>query len=68
MAPIDGQGKTVRHINREIAEDRREELKALLGVLAEAGKFGTQHKSEAACMLHVPFQRRFGGGKAECLK
>ena len=57
-----------RHINREIEGDKREELAALLLATAEAGKLGTQRKSEAACMLHVPFQRRFGGGKAECLK
>ena len=35
---------------------------------AEAGKFGAQTASEASCMIHVPFKRRFGGGKAECLK
>lgn len=57
-----------RHINRKIAEDVREALDDLLTAWAEAGKFGTQQRSEAACMTHVPFDRRFGGGKAECLK
>jgi endonuclease YncB( thermonuclease family) len=57
-----------RHINREIPEDKRRELDALLTAWAEAGKFGAQKRSEAACMIHVPFERRFGGGKAECLK
>lgn len=57
-----------RHINRSIAPDKREDLDALLTKWAEAGKFGAQQRSEGACMLHVPFERRFGGGKAECLK
>ena len=57
-----------RHINREVVEDKRRELDDRLTAWAEDGKFGAQTKSEAACMLHVPFERRFGGGKAECLK
>ncbi|MCA9697257.1 MAG: hypothetical protein KC431_07015 [Myxococcales bacterium] len=57
-----------RHINRKIVEDKREDLKALLQGWADGGRFGTQSKREGACMLHVPFERRFGGGKAECLK
>ncbi|NVB38707.1 thermonuclease family protein [Pseudenhygromyxa sp. WMMC2535] len=57
-----------RHINREIPEDDRDALDALLTTWADAGRFGTQVEHESACMIHVPFQRRFGGGKAECLK
>jgi len=57
-----------RHISRAIAPDEREAVKALLLTWVEAGKFGTQQRGEGACMLHVPFTRRFGGGKAECLK
>jgi len=57
-----------RHINRKIAEDDREPLKTLLLAWAEQGKFGTQQRSEGSCMFHAPFDRRFGGGKAACLK
>lgn len=57
-----------RHINREIAPDQREPLLAALKVWADQGKFGDQARREAACMIHVPFERRFGGGRAECLK
>jgi endonuclease YncB( thermonuclease family) len=57
-----------RHINRSIAKDQRESLELLLLGWAEQGKFGGQTRSEAACMTHVPFERRFGGAKAECLK
>lgn len=57
-----------RHINRKIAGDQREQLDALLTAMAEAGGFGAAQRSEGACMIHVPFDRRFGGGRAECLK
>jgi len=57
-----------RHINRKIPEPERRALTELLMTWAEAGRFGVQQRSEASCMTHVPFERRFGGGKAECLK
>jgi hypothetical protein len=57
-----------RHINRKIAEDKRETCGELLTAMAEAGGFGQAQKREGACMIHVPFDRRFGGGRAECLK
>ncbi|WP_181197263.1 thermonuclease family protein [Enhygromyxa salina] len=57
-----------RHINRKIPEDQRKALDALLNEWAKAGKFGAQQRSEGSCMIHAPFKRRFGGGKAECLK
>ncbi|HLT36723.1 MAG TPA: thermonuclease family protein [Enhygromyxa sp.] len=57
-----------RHINRKIAEDQRETLEALLAAWADAGRFGQQQRREGACMIHVPFERRFGGGRAECLR
>jgi endonuclease YncB( thermonuclease family) len=57
-----------RHINRKIIEDSREPLKGLLTVWADTGRFGEQQRREGSCMIHVPFERRFGGGRAECLK
>ncbi|MFO7564843.1 MAG: thermonuclease family protein [Enhygromyxa sp.] len=57
-----------RHINRKIPVDQREPLAAALSTWVEAGRFGAQQRREGSCMIHVPFQRRFGGGKAECLK
>lgn len=57
-----------RQINRKIAKPKRELLDGLLTAWADAGKFGAQQRSEGACLIHVPFKRRFGGGKAECLK
>jgi endonuclease YncB( thermonuclease family) len=57
-----------RHINRKIAVDKREVCDELLTAMADAGGFGAAPKREGACMIHVPFDRRFGGGRAECLK
>lgn len=57
-----------RHINRKIAPDQREECDSLLTAMADTGTFGAAQRSEGACMIHVPFDRRFGGGRAECLK
>jgi micrococcal nuclease len=57
-----------RHINRKIVEDDREKLERLLTAWADDGRFGQQQRREGACMIHVPFERRFGGGRAECLK
>jgi endonuclease YncB( thermonuclease family) len=57
-----------RHANRKVPKPQREQLERLLGEWAKAGKFGAQQRSEASCMIHAPFERRFGGGRAECLK
>lgn len=56
------------HIARAIDKDRREELKTFLLGWVEEGRFGDSSGTEGACMIHVPFERRFGGGRAACLK
>ncbi len=60
---------TFRHINRKVPEDEREKLKDHLdrNYLAQ-GRFGPAIAKNGACMVHVPFERRFGGGRAACLK
>ncbi|HGG56952.1 MAG TPA: hypothetical protein ENK31_04055 [Nannocystis exedens] len=59
-----------RHINRSVAEEHREALKGRLMTRATKGEFGTKNNtgSDATCVVHVPFKRRYGGGKATCLK
>jgi endonuclease YncB( thermonuclease family) len=57
-----------RHINRKVAKDKRQALAAHLAGYVQAGQFGTQTASEGACMVHVDFKRRYGRGKAACLK
>ena len=58
-----------RHINREVKKDDRERLhEHLMTNYVAQGRFGTQTKQKGSCMIHVHFQRRFGGGRAQCLK
>jgi endonuclease YncB( thermonuclease family) len=58
-----------RHINRSVAPDNREAFKQhLLANYVNQGKFGEQQRSDGACMIHVDFKRRFGEGRAKCLK
>lgn len=57
-----------RHINRSIQEDYRRALQARLLGFAADGSLGEQNSSAASCMTHVDFKRRFGTGRASCLK
>lgn len=57
-----------RHINRRVKEDDREPLQAVLLSYAAEGRFGDQTAEDGACMIHVDFKRRFGTGRASCLK
>lgn len=58
-----------RHINRSVAEEHRDALKGQLMTRAAKGEFGADKSgSDATCVVHVPFKRRYGGGKATCLK
>jgi len=54
-----------RHVARAVDKKRREDLAAILRTLD--GNLGEPGRSEGACMIHVPFERRFGGGRAKCL-
>ncbi|MCR9159235.1 MAG: thermonuclease family protein [Nannocystaceae bacterium] len=57
------------HINRAIDKEVREDFKQhLLVDYVQQGKFGEQRRSDGACMRHVDFKRRFGEGRASCLK
>lgn len=57
-----------RHVSRAIAKDDRIELEQLLEGYAASGAFGPQRASEGSCMIHVPFERRYGAGRAACLR
>ena len=57
-----------RHIGRDVPEDDRETLKAhLLGYVSQ-GRFGSAEPQPGSCMIHIDFKRRFGTGRAACLK
>jgi endonuclease YncB( thermonuclease family) len=57
-----------RHVSRAIAKDDRIELEQLLEGYAASGALGPQRASEGSCMIHVPFERRYGAGRAACLR
>lgn len=58
-----------RHVDREIAKQHRFSLVQLLDGYRTAGKFGPEVAGKpVSCMIHVPFKRRYGTGKAACLK
>ncbi len=58
-----------RHINRSVPEQWREQFKQhLLSNYLQQGKFGDQQQYDGACMVHVDFKRRYGEGRAACLK
>lgn len=57
-----------RHVGREVRKDDREPLKRHLMGYVSAGRFGTTDGQPGSCMVHIDFKRRFGTGRAACLK
>jgi hypothetical protein len=57
-----------RHVNRKVAKDDREKLHAVLETYVGDGGLGEQTSEPGACMIHIDFKRRFGTGRAACLK
>ncbi|MCX4240949.1 thermonuclease family protein [Paraliomyxa miuraensis] len=57
-----------RHVDREVAKDDRDALTRHLQGYAAAGRFGNGQPEPGACMVHIDFKRRFGTGRAACLK
>jgi endonuclease YncB( thermonuclease family) len=57
-----------RHVSTKIAKDKRAELEEYLHGYVESGAFGPQQASDGGCMIHVPFERRYGSGRAACLR
>lgn len=57
-----------RLVDREVPKKVRQDLVEHLRGYAEQGRFGTGEGEPTACMVHVDFKRRFGTGRATCLK
>jgi endonuclease YncB( thermonuclease family) len=57
-----------RHIDREVPKQDREALERHLMGYASSGRFGTAEGQPDSCMIHIDFKRRFGTGRAACLK
>ncbi len=58
----------VRLVDRPAPKKHRQALNKLLKSYAAQGLFGTAASTDSSCMVHVPFKRRYGGGRASCLK
>lgn len=57
-----------RRIDRQVAKDDREKLERFLVGWVAQGRFGTAAGQPSSCMVHIDFKRRFGTGRAACLK
>jgi endonuclease YncB( thermonuclease family) len=57
-----------RRIDREVPKSDREALERHLMGWVSAGRFGTAEGQPGSCMIHIDFKRRFGTGRAACLK
>jgi len=57
-----------RRIDRQVAKDDRDKLERLLLGWASMGRFGNAEGQPSSCMVHIDFKRRFGTGRAACLK
>lgn len=63
-----GTYQRVRLVDRPVASEHRAALNKLLDRYAREGLFGDAAASKGSCVIHVPFERRFGGTRASCLK
>lgn len=57
-----------RRIDRQVPKDDRETLERFLQGWAASGRFGAAEGQPSSCMIHIDFKRRFGTGRAACLK
>lgn len=57
-----------RLVGREVAKEHRETLRRHLLGYVSAGRFGHAQPEPGACMVHIDFKRRYGTGRAACLK
>lgn len=59
----------LRLVDRPVPADQRSSVAKLLAGYASEGALGEQQEEgEVSCMIHVAFKRRYGTGRAECLK
>jgi endonuclease YncB( thermonuclease family) len=58
----------LRRIDRPFPSERRDKLQSLLDSWTAQGAFPQEPEGEVSCMIHVDFKRRYGTGRAKCLK
>lgn len=68
LSEVLGTYQRLRLVDRPVAKEHREALGELLATYASEGLFGTGAAQNGSCMIHVQFERRYGGSRAECLK
>ncbi len=68
LATVLATYQRVRLVDRPIPKQHRDALNKLLSGYADEGLFGNAPASNGSCVIHVPFERRFGGTRAACLK
>jgi endonuclease YncB( thermonuclease family) len=57
-----------RHVSTSVPEDKRATFEEYLQQYVTSGAFGEQQATDSTCMVHVPFERRYGSGRAACLR
>jgi endonuclease YncB( thermonuclease family) len=55
-------------VGREVPKANRDALERHLMGWVSAGRFGSAEPQPSSCMVHIDFKRRFGTGRAACLK
>ncbi len=68
LATVLATYQRVRLVDRPVPSKHRDALNKLLSGYADEGLFGAGAASNGSCVVHVPFERRFGGTRAACLK
>ena len=61
-----GRGKDITHLLKR--PEQLAAFTAVLGKLKSDGRLGRIVNGTPSCMIYVDFKRRFGGGRAECLR
>lgn len=57
-----------RKVTREVPKSQRPDMETALQAMTASGLFGGAPPRAESCMVHVPFKRRYGAGKAVCLR
>ena len=55
-------------VSTRVPKALRSEVKTAFAAAAQAGLLKAAARRKGTCMVYTDFRRRFGGGKAVCLK
>ena len=57
-----------RKVTREVPKSQRPDMETALQAMTASGTVRGAPPRAESCMVHVPFKRRYGAGKAVCLR